>query len=283
VATLMRLDEPTMVDRDAAELRATLNTIAGASFSWCTLSAESLVVVVSGSAIAVVRGPHGEESVVRACGDEQQIVSFDRKTTSEVSLCRDGVTEHLDDVCSFWLVEGMVPARAMTVVLVESKEAGRSASGWSSVEATIPPQVLDILEGDPHGDEPIPPAGEAAQSVEPAAVVGSLLLDDGRRVRLDGDLIIGRGINTHDSSPWERGTRRLSLDDPSQSIGRSHARIHATGTDLFVEDLDTVNGTELIGPDGRRRSLRAGQRMQLWPGWQLVLGRRITISIGAPE
>jgi ABC-type multidrug transport system ATPase subunit len=81
-----------------------------------------------------------------------------------------------------------------------------------------------------------------------------------REVEIDGEaLILGRGEEVG-----------LRLDAPI--VSRAHACLLCEGPELFVEDLDSANGTYLDGARVRRGALRDGSRLVIGP-FQLVVAR----------
>jgi putative peptide zinc metalloprotease protein len=79
-----------------------------------------------------------------------------------------------------------------------------------------------------------------------------LVLADGRRVRIAGEVSIGRAADN-----------ALRLDDPA--VSRHHARISAGADGAVVEDVGSRSGTWLDGRrlDGARKPLRDGSRIRL--------------------
>jgi putative peptide zinc metalloprotease protein len=106
-----------------------------------------------------------------------------------------------------------------------------------------------------------------------------LVLLDGTRVSLDGDLTIGRSTDN-----------AVRLSDPA--VSRHHARISIDGGAAVLQDVGSTHGTWLDGKrmDGTRTPLRDGSRIRIGDQELLVerqrtsaeAGRTIVVPPGAP-
>jgi hypothetical protein len=102
--------------------------------------------------------------------------------------------------------------------------------------------------------------------------LGVLVLDDGSVFSLDTDYVIGREPSL-DTSVANGSARPLRLADVSGLVSRIHARVELDGWQIFVCDLHSANGTQLLLPgekDGKR--LAPGVRTPL------VLGAQVRLS-----
>lgn len=81
-------------------------------------------------------------------------------------------------------------------------------------------------------------------------MVGYLLLPDGQQIEVRDGLLLGR-IAACD----------ILIDDTKAS--RRHARVRVEGSVAEIEDLDSSNGTLLNGKRVQRRTLRAGDVIQI--------------------
>lgn len=98
----------------------------------------------------------------------------------------------------------------------------------------------------------------SGQAVERTTVMGAAqptlhLLngsDPGRKVKLDGELLIGRLPECD-----------LQLDDPS--VSRRHARLTEGAGGWTIEDLDSTNGVRVNGTTVRQTSLSEGDTIEL--------------------
>jgi FHA domain len=106
----------------------------------------------------------------------------------------------------------------------------------------------------------------------PRPPLGVLLLGDGSVCQLDADYVIGREP-TLDSAVAEGRARPLRVNDTSGVVSRIHARVELDGWQVFITDLKSANGTEVLLPGERNpTSLLPGVRLPLMAGTQIRLG-----------
>ena len=102
--------------------------------------------------------------------------------------------------------------------------------------------------------------------------LGVLVLSDGSVCQLDADYVIGREP-TLDSAVAEGRARPLRLVDASGVVSRIHARVELDGWQVFISDLNSANGTQILLPGERNpTSLQPGVRTLLIAGTQIRLG-----------
>jgi hypothetical protein len=112
---------------------------------------------------------------------------------------------------------------------------------------------------------PSRPTGAARRQVRPRPLM--LVFDDRLRVPLERSIVLGRNPERPESEP---DTIVLALPDMSRSISKAHVRIDREAERVFVQDLGSTNGTELVAHD-RFVQLSAGSRIELLPGAHLLL------------
>jgi hypothetical protein len=102
--------------------------------------------------------------------------------------------------------------------------------------------------------------------------LGVLVLDDGSVCQLDADYVMGREP-TLDTSVADGQARPLRLVGASGLVSRIHARVELDGWQVFISDLNSANGTEILLPGERSgTSLAPGVRTPLVAGAQIRLG-----------
>ena len=102
--------------------------------------------------------------------------------------------------------------------------------------------------------------------------LGVLILGDGSVCQLDADYVIGREP-TLDNSVAEGRARPLRLMDDSGVVSRIHARVELDGWQVFITDLNSANGTQVLLPGERNpANLQPGVRTPLVAGAQIRLG-----------
>lgn len=109
---------------------------------------------------------------------------------------------------------------------------------------------------------------------EPRPPVVRLVIDDGRAIPLNGDVVIGRRPGTDPDVVAGRLTP-LTLNDPERTVSRIHAVLALDGWDLLLADRHAENGTA-VKPAGVAAFTRlsSGACVRVLPGTTLELGRR---------
>jgi pSer/pThr/pTyr-binding forkhead associated (FHA) protein len=94
-----------------------------------------------------------------------------------------------------------------------------------------------------------------------------LVFDDRLRIPLARSMVLGRNPARPESEP---DTIVVALPDMSRSISKAHVRIDREAERVYVQDLGSTNGTELVVHD-HPVVLAAGTRVE-WPaGAHLLL------------
>jgi FHA domain len=102
--------------------------------------------------------------------------------------------------------------------------------------------------------------------------LGVLILSDGSVCQVDADYVIGREP-TLDSAVAEGRARPLRLMGASGVVSRIHARVELDGWYVFISDLNSANGTQVLLPGERKPiNLQPGVRTPLVAGAQIRLG-----------
>jgi FHA domain len=102
--------------------------------------------------------------------------------------------------------------------------------------------------------------------------LGVLIFDDGTRIPLDGDYVLGREP-AFDSDVIDGRARPLRINDPNGTVSRLHLRISLTGWQVEVSDLGSANGSVLQSPGGER-TLAPFQPTIVQPGVRIGIGQR---------
>jgi hypothetical protein len=102
--------------------------------------------------------------------------------------------------------------------------------------------------------------------------LGVLVLSDGSVCQLDADYVIGREP-TLDNAVADGRARPLRLMGASGVVSRIHARVELDGWQVFLTDLNSANGTQVLMPGAQAPiSLQPGIRTPLQAGTQIRLG-----------
>jgi hypothetical protein len=168
-----------------------------------------------------------------------------------------------------------VAAPSAAVPLTELPEAS---------EEDAPPPVLveGVLCGREHFNDP---SGRTCRQCgssldqpprnfqrRPRPPLGVLVLDDGTRVMLDGDYVLGREPAL-DGDVMARRARPLRISDPEGTVSRLHLRVSLVGWQVEVSDLGSVNGS-VLQSSGGERALAPFEPAVVEPGAWIGIGHR---------
>jgi FHA domain len=106
----------------------------------------------------------------------------------------------------------------------------------------------------------------------PRPPLGVLVLDNGTRVTLNGDYVVGREP-TFDSDVIDGRARPLRINDPDGTVSRLHLRISLIGWQVEVSDLGSANGS-LLQSSGAERPLAPFEPTIIEPGTRIGIGHR---------
>jgi len=102
--------------------------------------------------------------------------------------------------------------------------------------------------------------------------LGVLVFDDGTRITLDGDYVLGREP-VLDFDVMAGRARPLRISDPEGTVSRLHLRVSLVGWQVEVSDLGSANGSVLRAP-GEERTLTPFEPIVLEPGSRIGIGHR---------
>ena len=145
-----------------------------------------------------------------------------------------------------------------------------------------PPVVIGVYCKNDHFNDPearycgVCGIGMAQQTKAPREgkrpPLGVLVLDDGSVFQLDADYVVGREPAL-ETSEADGDARPLQLVGASTLVSRSHLRVELDGWQVFVCDLESANGTQILLPgEKEEKELEPGVRTPLVVGAQVRLG-----------
>jgi hypothetical protein len=102
--------------------------------------------------------------------------------------------------------------------------------------------------------------------------LGVLVFDDGTRVTLDGDFVLGREP-VLDGDVLAGRARPLRISDPEGTVSRLHLRVSLVGWQVEVSDLGSANGS-VLRATGAERTLAPFEPMVIEPGTRVGIGHR---------
>ncbi len=97
------------------------------------------------------------------------------------------------------------------------------------------------------------------------------MFDTGEVVDVAGDGLVGRNPQP---GAGVRVTHVVAIADPERSVSKVHLEFAPEGDGLVVVDRGSTNGTVVVDPQGRGRSLTPGARARLEVGWLVLFGDR---------
>ncbi|HEY0217654.1 MAG TPA: RDD family protein [Cellulomonas sp.] len=103
-----------------------------------------------------------------------------------------------------------------------------------------------------------------------------LLFDTGEQIDVRGPGLVGRRP-VPGEDVW---VHLVAVDDPDQSVSKTHLAFRPDCAGLVVTDRGSTNGTVLIDPAGSRWVLPPDEPALVAAGWSLVLGQR-TVRVEA--
>jgi hypothetical protein len=102
--------------------------------------------------------------------------------------------------------------------------------------------------------------------------LGVLVLDDGTRVTLDVDFVLGREP-AFDSDVIDGRARPLRINDPNGTVSRLHLRISLVGWQVEISDLGSANGS-VLQSSGTEWPLAPFEPTVIEPGMRIAIGHR---------
>ncbi len=111
--------------------------------------------------------------------------------------------------------------------------------------------------------------------VIPQPKLGALVLSNGTREELYGDIIIGRDPKVNEAMAGKQ--RGVAVPSPKKEISRNHCEIRVTGWDVRLRDLGSNNGTLLVRPGQSPVLVSETAPVMMQPGDIIDLGDGLTI------
>jgi hypothetical protein len=259
----------------AAALGRTGRSIGGLAVGVRTVDARSATPLGAGRALLRLSGlavrPVSAESLparTRARRDPGPWNRITGTVTARLSTGRDPMSLALRPIPADVLGAVENPASVERERERPQTPAGRTTAGTATPGAASPGAVnpADV----PWGTEPHGPVAEETVIRPHAATACLLSIDNGSSVRLTGTALLGR----NPSAEGDTGILLLPLPDLSRTLSKTHASIEWDGSDAWVQDMYSTNGSVIIGVDGTQAPLPAGVRTPFPPGAAILIGNR---------
>ena len=118
-----------------------------------------------------------------------------------------------------------------------------------------PPQIVPPLPPSP--DEEVEEVDDATRMQTPVESSGwAAVLDDGRRVAVDGLVLLGRNPQPQ---PGEEDAELVKLADETRTVSKSHLAIGLDAAGIYVVDRGSTNGSTVTNPGGGSTRCRVSE------------------------
>ena len=97
-----------------------------------------------------------------------------------------------------------------------------------------------------------------------------LHLWDGRSLDLTGTALMGRNPTPRDAEPAP--THRLTIDDPTRSVSKTHLVVGVDARGVWLRDRGSTNGT-VVQSEGSRVQCAPHVEVRVPPGARVAFGR----------
>jgi uncharacterized RDD family membrane protein YckC len=153
----------------------------------------------------------------------------------------------------------------------EPPSPGQLAGPGPQAAQSSPPAVSPPREEMP---EYAPLAGDlsnqtAVASSSPYVQDWSILLDDGRRITLEGLVLLGRNPQP---KPGEEDAQLIKIADESRTVSKSHLAVGVDAGGVYVVDRGSTNGSTVSTTNGMSARCRAGEMVRVGDGASVSIG-----------
>jgi uncharacterized RDD family membrane protein YckC len=97
----------------------------------------------------------------------------------------------------------------------------------------------------------------------------SILLDDGRRIALEGLVLLGRNPQP---KPGEEDAQLIKIADESRTVSKSHLAVGVDAGGVYVVDRGSTNGSTVSTTNGMSARCRAGEMVRVGDGAIVSIG-----------
>ena len=109
----------------------------------------------------------------------------------------------------------------------------------------------------------------AAASSSPYVQDWSILLDDGRRITLEGLVLLGRNPQP---KAGEEDAQLIKIADESRTVSKSHLAVGVDAGGVYVVDRGSTNGSTVSTTNGMSARCRAGEMVRVGDGAIVSIG-----------
>lgn len=170
------------------------------------------------------------------------------------------------------LVHYSVPMPAVAAIVAVDELGQRSRAGVQ------PGGVYRLTGGTVPGDGAVLRSAQAPHRYAPAVASPQpnrwVVLEDGTRIDIDRDCVIGRDPSGSDAA--QRGLNPVSLADPDGLMSRAHVEVRTVNGDVLIVDRGSTNGVYVREPAQHDWTRIAPWEPVTWrPGSYIQIGGRI--------
>jgi uncharacterized RDD family membrane protein YckC len=97
----------------------------------------------------------------------------------------------------------------------------------------------------------------------------SILLDDGRRIALDGLVLLGRNPQP---KAGEEDAQLIKIADETRTVSKSHLAVGVDGDGVYVVDRGSTNGSTVSTTNGMSTRCKAGELVRVGEGAIVSIG-----------
>jgi hypothetical protein len=109
----------------------------------------------------------------------------------------------------------------------------------------------------------------AMPSSSPYVQDWSILLDDGRRITLEGLVLLGRNPQP---KAGEEDAQLIKIADESRTVSKSHLAVGVDAGGVYVVDRGSTNGSTVSTTNGMSARCRAGEMVRVGDGAIVSIG-----------
>jgi uncharacterized RDD family membrane protein YckC len=140
------------------------------------------------------------------------------------------------------------------------------------------PQMPQAPNASPSGASPYEPmADDTAGNLAETSVAArspyleewSILLDDGRRIALDGLILLGRNPQP---TAGEEDAQLIKIADETRTVSKSHLAIGLDAGGVYVVDRGSTNGSTVSTTNGMSTRCKAGEMVRVGEGAIVSIG-----------
>jgi len=97
----------------------------------------------------------------------------------------------------------------------------------------------------------------------------SILLDDGRRIAVEGPVLLGRNPQP---KAGEEDAQLIKIADETRTVSKSHLAVGVDAGGIYIVDRGSTNGSTVSTTNGMSSRCRAGEMVRVGDGAIVSIG-----------